>query len=861
MKPHIGAHFFKADFHIHTPASQDVKVGAFSPEEVVAAAIAAGLDIIAVTDHNSADWIDLVRDAAAGTSLTIIPGTEITTPEGHFLALFEKDFSASRIADLLIAIGIDRDHHGKEDAISKMHAEEVIPRVEELGGITIAAHANSSNGLMKEAKGRYKMATFPLSGLLALELGKEDEIAKFTKGTVSSDYPPKACTQSSDAHQLADIGNRFTYLKMDEPSLYGIRQALLDHRVRTRFEWDMTESAHPRIVGMSVDQGFFKGEVFDFHSGLNCLIGGKGTGKSTVIELLRYAFEDVSEFKSIESDNIGKIKTLVGDGGCITVNYMDSDGVLKIVKREVQAWATPSEVRDENGNATEVFAPPTFFSQGELVQIASDNLAQMDLLDQRIDTESEDDAEDEAIDALNQNANDIDACDRRKLSLQAEIDDPKRGRVVTEAAFRDYEKQLKEPIFKELPAWEAEQAYLSSLEETTEALADEFIDAIDSVDIEALSNSLPGDAPNAKTLEALEDIESSIQTSIEAAKKLVEVAIRDAQKLILKSKTSIEPRYSAKKQAYAEALEKVGADDIKKATEQFASLGRRLEAIRGHEEDLDREVRRFDRLHTARKTQLSKLSKARKTRLTKRRSKASEYQTLLEGIITVNVIENGDRTDFDHKLKELATGSRAKDVDITAVAESMHPNDLLKAVLTDDSQTISDTCSISVDVANRLITGLKAHTLEDLLSIETVDLTDVPEISYVVHGGRSKPLSELSTGQKGTVILSLAMVEETGPLIVDQPEEPLDTESIYTQVVTTLRNSKDARQFIFTTHNANVAVGADADLSHVLKATADKGTIESSGAVDHIATNKLLLVHLEGGKDALARRIQKYRPS
>ena len=134
-----------------------------------------------------------------------------------------------------------------------------------------------------------------------------------------------------------------------------------------------------------------------------------------------------------------------------------------------------------------------------------------------------------------------------------------------------------------------------------------------------------------------------------------------------------------------------------------------------------------------------------------------------------------------------------------------------------------------------------------------------PEVAYVVEPDRTKPLRELSTGQKGTVVLGLAMVEGRGPLIIDQPEEPLDTQSIYGQVVQTLRKNKEERQFIFTTHNANVAVGADADLSHVLSASADKGTIESSGAVDDPKTNRLLLLHLEGGPEALDLRIRKYK--
>jgi ABC-type Na+ transport system ATPase subunit NatA len=116
-------------------------------------------------------------------------------------------------------------------------------------------------------------------------------------------------------------------------------------------------------------------------------------------------------------------------------------------------------------------------------------------------------------------------------------------------------------------------------------------------------------------------------------------------------------------------------------------------------------------------------------------------------------------------------------------------------------------------------------------------------------------------GQKATVIISLALIEGDSPLVIDQPEEPLDTLAITDPVVGTLRSQKETRQFIFTTHNANVAVGADAELNIVLEAGADKGAIVSLGGVDHEDTNNLLVLHLEGGPDAIDRRVKKYRPT
>ena len=124
-----------------------------------------------------------------------------------------------------------------------------------------------------------------------------------------------------------------------------------------------------------------------------------------------------------------------------------------------------------------------------------------------------------------------------------------------------------------------------------------------------------------------------------------------------------------------------------------------------------------------------------------------------------------------------------------------------------------------------------------------------------------KPLNELSVGTKSTVILLLAMIEGKAPLVIDQPEDSLDTEFIYNEIVYRLRNDKESRQFVFTSHNANVVVAGETELAYVLSATSDRGTIKSSGGIDRSDTNRLMLLHLEGGAEAFKLRAQKYGTS
>ena len=96
------------------------------------------------------------------------------------------------------------------------------------------------------------------------------------------------------------------------------------------------------------------------------------------------------------------------------------------------------------------------------------------------------------------------------------------------------------------------------------------------------------------------------------------------------------------------------------------------------------------------------------------------------------------------------------------------------------------------------------------------------------------------------------------PIVIDQPEDALDVATVYLDVVKPLRKGKDARQFIITTHNANVAVSSDSDKFHVLKGTAASGELVCAGAIDLDHVAKEVLDHLEGGAKAYAVRGQKY---
>ena len=171
-----GAKFYKVDLHTHTPASPDYQEKDIDPKAFVIAAIAKGLDIVAVTDHNSAEWVDSVTSEAKNTTLRVFPGVEVTTPICHLLVIFELNFPKSRIDEFLATIGISAEKRGKKEALAEQ-PETVLARAKDFGAIVIAAHANSSNGLLKHQKGQYKQKICHSQELAALEFSSRQDVA------------------------------------------------------------------------------------------------------------------------------------------------------------------------------------------------------------------------------------------------------------------------------------------------------------------------------------------------------------------------------------------------------------------------------------------------------------------------------------------------------------------------------------------------------------------------------------------------------------------------------------------------------------------------------------------------------------
>ncbi|MDP3157928.1 MAG: PHP domain-containing protein, partial [Archangium sp.] len=344
-----GARWWRFDLHVHSPQSSDWRGDASAtPQQWVEAAVAARLHAVALTDHNSSGWVDRVKAAAAGR-LAVFPGAEITTDSGaHLLVILPEEADGGRVAGVLGACGVDLAHPQNAQARTTKSFLEVA-EVARKSGIAIAAHVDGPAGLVDRLSGGALRAAIREAHLDAFEWkGPHTDVRSRFDGTDPSFTRPGgalAIVQSSDAHELDHIGSRFTWLKMARPSMEGLRLALMDPdlSVQVGDGGPADPNAHANCVieklSVTCTKHIGNGTPFEvsFSPWLNAIIGGRGTGKSSLVEFTRLVARRESElpkFLRKSFDDLARVPASRGDLGLLRNDERGESELQLIYRRD-----------------------------------------------------------------------------------------------------------------------------------------------------------------------------------------------------------------------------------------------------------------------------------------------------------------------------------------------------------------------------------------------------------------------------------------------------------------------------------------------------------------------------------------------
>lgn len=879
-----GAKFFRGDLHIHSVVgSHDVSDAAATPEGIIATAMNEGLSIIAIADHNEISGVAPALAGSDASKLLVVPAVELSTSDGHLLCYLPTLEALQKFTSQLTLV--DR---GTANSRCQTAMLECLDKLTACDGFAILAHVDSPKGLEIERPGgnltKGDIVAHP--ALLGIELTNASSPVSFGEADPDVDRKsmgrerlrrgklktsPLARVLNSDSHTLNALGrnaagdNKVTRYKMQSLSFDALRIALVDSDARVRLEDEV-----PRTVaivdGLQLNGGFLKDQTVHFSPNLNCIIGGRGAGKSTMFEALRAFSHTPSQSTIIDSDVWpDRIDLAFTDEAKETHRLARSKGDL-----EAHNLFEPLEGPDR--------LPIECYGQGETQKISqqaqTDPSALLAYLDRFVDVAKELAAEEDARSKIIE-------LDGRIQQIEAKVGQiPQLERDLS--VKRKQLAKLKEgkatDIIKALQQLQSERQSRADLLERMKEIKSGL--SYDSVKRHAEAMKTIADP---QSLVVGKDAFVAIKSEVETFEAAVATSEADFGNQVQKLGTVVKDRvneWSAKEasllsqvEAQKAALEAQGVvvdtAYITRLTQDEARLTSDINNLNAWKPQLRELQQERQRLMKDRWAARSRVSTRRQGFATKATQKLREALTDLN--VTLKFDSNA-YSPFGNQVIVEVMGWRTNQVPRAAMlTEQLTLPELLKAITAKDPKPIQSLLTkegvayFAKGDADEIIK--RFGEAANFQRLETAQVFDRPRLTVtkaVDDGSGSihhvtREFGQLSLGQQQSVLLSLMLSSDSAkPLLIDQPEDNLDSEFIYSTLVPVLRLAKERRQIIVVTHNPNIAVLGDAEQIIVLKATSERAKIVSRGSIDEPQTRDAACSILEGAREAFTRRGRVY---
>ena len=923
-----GARWWKFDLHAHTPASSDYGKGAqqaalreISKKEWLLGFMRAGVDCVAVTDHNSGDWIDALKDALRELEtemhpdfrpLRLFPGVEITASTGtHVLGILDVDTTSADIASLLGGVGY-RGQRGACDTVAEANARGVAEAIGKAGGIPILAHVDRPSGAW-ELPGNALTPLLDTPGLFAIEV--------VDPGSAKPDlYRQRklawAEVLGSDSHHPTGSdgacfpGSHYTWVKMAAPSLEGLRLALMDGGGFSVRRSDESQPFDPWVLpehfveAIEIEGARYMGRgspaTFAFNPWLNALVGGRGTGKSTVLHTLRLVAGREPELMNL--DEASEPRRTFERFNHVPAHRMDKGGLEKETKirwtvmrdgvRHRIQWSaggrdvTVEEQQNDNWKPSSVQAvtldrfPLRLFSQGQIAALSGENQqALMHLIDEAA-----------GVDPHRKNLNAARDAFRALRARIRELEGKLSQRGNVNVRLQDVERKLKR--FEEAGHSNVLTTY--RLRRRQDAEVQRQIDEAAAIAerIEATAATLqPEDVPGdlldtdveeeRHVVELLESLATAVRNTAgnlrESARELREFVSARRGDL---NKSAWRAAAQEASDAYSDlvgALRSEGVSDpseygrLAQERQLLDTETMRLESIR---EELDQLEIRMD-------AQLTKVEAARRD-VSRARDEFLERTLSQNNFVRIRSLMYGnDPRVIERSLREALDVRDDRFAGDILVMEDDRPtggvvSDLLRELPAAPAQRAAEferriarlkdrltrACGGAGDFGGHFNNHLareserKPEVLDNLLTWFPEDGLSV-EYSRAGDGQDFRPITQASAGQRSAAMLAFLLAHGAEPLVLDQPEDDLDNHLIYDLIVRQIRENKVRRQIIVVTHNPNIVVNGDAEMLHALDFVQGQCLVMEKGSLQDAAMRDEICRVMEGGREAFGRRYRR----
>lgn len=621
--------------------------------------------------------------------------------------------------------------------------------------------------------------------------------------------------------------------------------------------------SHHRILSLSVAGGFLDGTRLEFSDGLNCIIGGRGTGKTTALEFIRYILgmmpdpaDSRPRSKAIEGHVRGNLSS-----GTIHLEVETKHGTRYCAERP---WGDDVQVLDSDGDPVPVSLDrdlvfkADIYSQNEIEEIATNPRFQLSLIDKFSEESIRAASADiqKAKRAIEQSSLDLRNLDHRIREIQDVVPEielvGKRLQEMQVVEGADAELINTAHAHKALRTRETE--VIADLRNAVGAASSSFKRFVDSV-AENCTNAIGDgfrDGPNEALFMELETAVEEFVGEFRKAMPKIQGRCTDLTSQLSDMARRLAADHARQEQHYREIIAR-STQEKQRAAERAKLQQRHLTLTKARHE-LDGLIQKRKTMEGSHRQMNTKLSELRDRRFRLRKEVAERLCAALEPTIRVFITQAGDHSGYEALLKDLLRGCGLQyNRIVSRIVESLSPEELSRIVRKGDAARLAEDGGIAEDQAVRIVSYLQDS--DQIGKLETVDLDDEPLIS-LKDGADFKNSADLSTGQRCTVILPILLLESERPLLIDQPEDNLDNAFVYDTIVKSLREAKGGRQLIFVTHNPNIPVLGEAERVFVFASDGRRGAVSHVGTVEDV---KGQIEHLlEGGKEAFVLRMHKY---
>ncbi|MDP2128990.1 MAG: histidinol-phosphatase [Pseudohongiella sp.] len=859
-----GSRWLKADFHLHTRADKEFTYISEENDylaQYVVALNKAGIGLGVITNHNKFDIDEFkaLRKKARKSGIGLLPGVELSIKDGqagvHTLVVFSEEWfnnkeQTNHIQSFLSLTFAGVANFEDENARSN---HDIVDTVRELDKFhkdyfLIFAHVEAPNGLWGGlAPGRIKElfdnAAVRRRAVAFQKVRTRDQRAKIQQ-VLGDLYPVEV--EGCDAKNLSDMAARkeTCYLKLGSFSFEAVKFALCEKASRVSAELPHYKHSYIRKIRFE-GAGTLGGTEIFLSPELNTFIGIRGSGKSSVLEGLRYALNIPFGDKSSDVEyKEGLVKHLLRSGGKITIDAIDRRGqpyqIRRILNERPDVYVN-EQLQPGVSIRETVLHQPIYFGQKDLSSTGAG--FEKDLIEkllgdalipvrQKIEQGSQ-----RVVDAINQKKRLTRAAAQKQEWLQKKQD--------AEFKLKFYQQHGVETKLQKQIDFDRDERKAHQIIQGAQHYLVELNSFVARFEDELKNHTLYRSAQNQKFFDDFFAAYKHLIYGFEGIKQTAGSGQNTVSQLQQKLTEFVQQK-QALKEEFAE-IERKLAIELKLAGAQAIS-SQEFKLLKGL---LDQAEQMLAVLAKS-EQQYADLSQSLERELVELNDLwLEEYRTIENVLDKINRVDSplkivpqfkANKAAMLKHIQDLYRGSRIREATLQCVVDEY--SDF--AAVYRDVEQLKSLLSGSFDT-------FWQYFEESLESLLTYQVPNVFTIEY--HG---KALAHHSLGQRASALMLFVLSQqENDVVIIDQPEDDLDNQTIYDDVIKLIRELKPKTQFIFATHNANIPVLGDAEQIIACEYRHDHIALVS-GSIDCADVQQRIVSIMEGGAEAFEKRKQVY---